>query len=429
MSNRRTFIKQIGGLAGAIAFTDLLSPFSANGFNDVFKNIAELAPAEAAKDEDFWGWIKECFTVTPNVINLNNGGVSPQPKVVQDAVIRFYQLANEGPAYYMNKMLGEGRESLRMRLADLAGCSTEEIAINRNTTEAINTVIFGLNLKAGDEVLLARQDYPSMRNAWEQRVKRDGIKLNYLNLNLPLENEKEIVRIYEDAFTDKTKVVMIMHMINYNGQIMPVKEIARAAHKRGIEVLVDGAHTFAHLDFKIPDLECDYFGTSLHKWLCAPFGTGLLYIKKEKIKNIWPLLSDNNPDRDDIRKFESLGTRSIPNEMAIAHAIDFHNIIGSKRKEERMRYLKNYWTDNVSKLPKVSINTSSKPELSCGLAHFSIEGKTAKEIESILFDKFKIYSAVMEIENIKGIRITPHLYIATKDLDRLIEAIKFISKS
>ncbi len=429
MSNRRTFIKQFGGIAGTIALSDVFGSVFAGEFKNMSKSIADLSPPLAAMDEDFWGWIKEQYTVSPNIINLNNGSVSPQPKVVQDAVTRIYQMANEGPGYYMNVIIANGRESLRMKMADLAGCSLEEIAFNRNTTEAINTVIFGLNLKAGDEVLVAKQDYGSMLNAWKQREKRDGIKLNWLDLKLPLENESEIVKLYEDAFTPNTKVVMIMHMINYTGQIMPVKAIARAAHKRGIEVLCDGAHTFAHLDFKIPELECDYFGTSLHKWLCAPFGTGMLYVKKEKIKNIWPLLSDNDPARDDIRKFESLGTRNVPGEMAISHAIDFHNIIGSKRKEERLRYLKNYWADRIKEIPKVKINTSFKPEFSCGLAHFSIEGKETKEIETKLFDKYKIFVPPMDLEHIKGIRVTPHLYITTKDLDRLVNAVNDIAKS
>jgi selenocysteine lyase/cysteine desulfurase len=429
MSNRRKFLKQFGGIAGAVAISEVFGKVFASEFRSMSKGIMNLPPPMAAKDEDFWGWIKECYTVSPNLINLNNGQVCPQPKVVQEAVAKYYSLANEGPALYMTKMLQDGRESLRMKMAEFAGCSTEEIAIDRNSTEALNTIIFGLNLKAGDEVVVAKQDYPSMLNAWKQREKRDGIKLNWVNLKLPLDNEDEIVSIYENAFTPKTKVVMLMHMINWTGQVMPVRAIARAAHKRGIEVLVDGAHTFAHLDFKIPDLECDYFGTSLHKWLCAPFGTGLMYMKKEKIKNVWPLLSDNDPTRDDIRKFESIGTRAIPNEMAISHALDFHNIIGSKRKEERLRYLKNYWAEKVSTIPKVKLNTSLKPDFSCGLANFSVEGKKPAEIETKLYEKYKIVAVSMDIEDIHGIRITPHLYITTKDLDRLVTAVNEIARS
>ncbi len=334
MSSRRNFIQQLTAATGAFTFLPFTNKAFANEAENRYAQFRAMNDADAVADEDFWGWIKEQYTVSPNLLNLNNGGVSPQPKVVQDAHIRFYQYANEGPSYYMWRILDDGREALRGKLAELAGCNAEELAINRNATEGLNTVIFGLNLKAGDEVVLTKQDYPNMINAWRQREKRDGIKLVWLNLELPIENEDAIVQQYVNAFTSRTKIVHVTHLINWTGQILPIRKIADEAHKRGIEVIGDGAHTFAHTDFNIPDLGCDYFATSLHKWLCAPFGSGLLWIKKEKIKNIWALLSNNEPDGTDIRKFESLGTRSFASEMAIGNAVDFHNVIGSKRKEE-----------------------------------------------------------------------------------------------
>jgi selenocysteine lyase/cysteine desulfurase len=339
-------------------------------------------------------------------------------------MIQYYRMCNEAPSYYMWRILDQGRESLRMKLADLAGCSPEELAIDRNSTESLNTIIFGLSLKAGDEVVLTKYDYPNMMNAWKQREKRDGIKLVWIDFNHPMEDEKKIVSMFENAFTSKTKFVMITHMINWTGQLLPARAIADAAHKRGIEVIVDGAHTFAHLSYKIPDLDCDYYGTSLHKWLCAPFGSGLMYIKKDKIKNVWALLSNNEPDGSDIRKFESLGTRSFASEMAIGHSVDFHNVIGSKRKEERLRYLKNYWAEKAAKLPGVKFNTSLKPEFSCALANFSIEGMKPEEIETHLLDKYKIHTVTINYEKIHGIRITPHVYTSTKELDRLIKGIE-----
>ena len=236
----------------------------------------------------------------------------------------------------MWRILDQGREPLREKLADLAGTSAEEIAINRNSTEALNTVIFGLNLQRGDEVIGTKQDYPNMINAWKQRQSREGIVYTQINFNFPLEDDSTIVNTYEKAITSKTKLIHITHVINWVGQIMPVKKIAQMAHKRGIEVLVDGAHSFGLLDFKIPDLDCDYFGTSLHKFLSAPVGSGMLWIKKDKIKNIWPLVCNDKPNGEDIRKFETLGTRSFPIEQAIGEAINFHNAIGSKRKQERI---------------------------------------------------------------------------------------------
>jgi len=390
--------------------------------------VQDLSPAEAARNEEYWAVMARAYTVSPQIINLNNGGVSPQPLVVQEALDRYNRMSNEGPTYFMWRILDQGREPLREKLAALAGCSPEEIAINRNATEALDTVIFGLDLKKGDEVVLTRQDYPNMRQAWRQREMRDGIKLNYVNLDLPLEDEALMVEKFTAAFTPRTRVVMITHMINWTGQILPVRKIADAAHERGLVVIVDGAHTFAHLDYKIPDLGCDYYGTSLHKWLSASFGSGMLYVKKEKIKDLWPLFPNNDPRSADIRKFETLGTRSFPIEQSIGQALQFHNAIGTKRKEERLRYLKNYWCEKVKDLPRVRLNTSLKPEFSCALANFSIQGMEPGAIESTLFSKYKIHTSPIVWENIKGVRVTPHIYTSLPDLDKLVEAIHFLAK-
>ncbi|MEJ8844824.1 aminotransferase class V-fold PLP-dependent enzyme [Lacibacter sp. H375] len=427
MSSRRNFIRNLSATTGVFTFLPFTNSLFAKEAEQKYHEFKQLSPNEAMTDEDFWGWVKEQYTVSPNLLDLNNGGVSPQPKIVQDAHIRFYQFSNEGPSYYMWRTLDEGREGLRVKLAELAGCDADELAINRNATEGLNTVIFGLNLKAGDEVVLTRQDYPNMINAWKQREKRDGIKLIWLNLDLPIENEDEIVRQYINAFTAKTKIVHITHLINWTGQILPIRKIADEAHKRGIEVIGDGAHTFGHTDFNIPDLGCDYFATSLHKWLCAPFGSGLLWIKKEKIKNIWALLSSVEPDGADIRKFESLGTRSFASEMAIGNAVDFHNIIGSKRKEERLRYLTDYWVNKVSDLKRVSFLQPKNKKFYCAIANIAIEGMNPGEVAKKLHDKHKIHTVSIDWENIHGVRITPHVYTSTKDLDRLVAAIRRIA--
>jgi selenocysteine lyase/cysteine desulfurase len=428
MSSRRNFIRMAGALAGTATLAPTLKTLAAKQIQEAGETILDLTPAEAAHNEDYWHTIQQAYTVSPNIINLNNGGVSPQPQVVQDAVERYNRMSNEGPSYYMWRILDAGRESLRMKLADLAGCDAEEVAINRNATEALGTVIFGLNLKKGDEVVLTKQDYPNMLQAWKQREMRDGIKLNFINLELSIENEDLIVQKFIEVFTPRTKVVMITHMINWTGQILPVKKIANIARSKGIEVLVDGAHTFAHLDYKISELDCDYYGTSLHKWLSAPIGSGMLYVRKDKIKGLWPLFPSNNPQADDIRKFEVLGTRSFPIEQAIGQAINFQNAIGNKRKEERLRFLKNYWAEKIVSLPKIKLNTSLKPAYSCALANFSIEGMTPAEIESTLFSKYKIHTSPIVWENIKGVRVAPHVYTPLKDLDRLVEAITYLSR-
>lgn len=429
MSSRRNFIQNLTAAAGVFTFLPFTNSLYAKEAEQRYTRFQSLHPDEAITDEDFWGWIKEQYTVSPNLINLNNGGVSPQPKVVQDAHIRFYQYSNEAPSYYMWRILDEGREGLRNKLAELAGCDAEELAINRNATEGLNSIIFGLNLKAGDEVVLTKQDYPNMIHAWKQREKRDGIKLVWLNLELPIENEDAIVQQFVNAFTPRTKIVHVTHLINWTGQILPIRKIADEAHKRGIEVIGDGAHTFGHTDFNIPELGCDYFATSLHKWLCAPFGSGLLWIKKEKIKNIWALLSSQEPDGTDIRKFESLGTRSFASEMAIGNAVDFHNIIGSKRKEERLRYLTDYWVSKVSDLKTVSFLQPKNKQLYCAISNIAIEGMKPGGVAKKLHEKYKIHTVSIDWENIHGVRVTPHVYTSTKDLDILVKAIREIAGS
>ena len=426
---RRDFVRYLGVFLTAAPFFSYFPAKAKDSVESAYNNFMGLSPEDSAQDEDFWAWVQQSYTVNPNIINLNNGGVSPQPKVVQDAFDNFNRMCNEGPSYYMWRILDQGREMLRKRLANLAGTSIEEVSICRNTTEALDTVIFGLNLSKGDEVVLTKQDYPNVINAWKQREKRDGIIIKWVNLNLPLENDDEIVNQFKNTFTSKTKAVNITHMINWSGQILPSRKIADEAHKLGIDVIVDAAHTFAHIDFRIDDLNCDFLGTSLHKWLCAPFGTGMLYVKKNKIKTIWPLYPNDKPESEDIRKFETLGTRSFPAEHAIGSAINFHNSITTKRKEERLRFLKNYWASKVVKLDRVKLQTSLKENYSCALAIFSIDGMKPADIESTLLSKYKIHTTPIDWENIKGVRVTPHVYTSTKDLDILVEAITEMSKS
>ena len=427
MGQRRKFIQQVGLLAGAFSANSLFNQLHAASWEVADKKINALSPEAAAADEDYWSVIQQSYTVNSNLIILNNGGVSPSPRIVQEAVEQYNKMTNEGPSYYMWRILDQGREPLRQKLAVLAGCPPEEIAVNRNATESLNTVIFGLDLKAGDEVIGTKQDYPNMIQAWRQRALREGIVYTQLNFNFPIENDAEIVAAFEQAITPKTKLLHLTHIINWIGQILPVKKISQMAKRRGVEVLVDGAHSFGLLDFTIPDLECDYFGTSLHKFLSAPIGSGMLWIKKEKIEKIWPLVCNDKPRSADIRKFETLGTRSFPIEQGIGEAVNFHNAIGSKRKEERIRYLKNYWAMKVKDIPKVKINTSFKPEYSCAICGVSIDGMTPGELDSALFNEYKIHTVGIVWENISCVRVTPHVYTKLQDLDKLVLAIEQIA--
>ncbi|MFZ4769349.1 MAG: aminotransferase class V-fold PLP-dependent enzyme [Ferruginibacter sp.] len=426
--NRRTFIQQASLLAGAFSINSLCNQAHAAELEVANKKRVGMSAAELAADEDYWSIIQQAYTVNPSIINLNNGGVSPAPRVVQEALDRYNKLANEGPSYFMWRVMDMGREPLREKLAELAGCSPEEIAINRNSTEALNTVIYGLHLQKGDEVIGTKQDYPNMINAWKQRSQREGIVYKQISFDFPITDEDAIVNAFEKAITPQTKLLHITHVINWVGQIMPVKKITALAKRKGIETLVDGAHSFGLLDFKIPDLDCDYFGTSLHKFLSAPVGSGMLWIKKEKIQQVWPLVCNDKPEGEDIRKFETLGTRSFPIEQAIGEAVNFHNAIGPKRKQERIHYLKNYWASAVKDIPGVKIHTSLDPRYSCAICGVTIDGMTPAELDSSLFSKYKIHTVGIVWENISCVRITPHVYTKLKDLDKLIHAIKEIAQ-
>jgi selenocysteine lyase/cysteine desulfurase len=422
--NRRSFMKKAGALVGAFSMNSLFNQLHASEWQSIEARYNDFSAEEMATNEDYWSVIQQGYSASSSpIIILNNGGVSPSPIVVQQAVERFNQMTNQGPSYYMWQILDQGRESLRESLAKLGGCYPEEVAINRNATEALVTIIYGLDLKKGDEIIGSTQDYPNMMQAWKQRALREGVVYKQLTFDFPIENDDEIVDKYRKAITSKTKVMHLTHVVNWNGQIMPVKKIADMAHEHGLEVIIDGAHSFGLLDFEIPDLGGDYFGTSLHKYLSAPIGSGMLWIKKEKISKIWPLVCAGDPQSDDIRKFENLGTRSFPIEQGIGEALNFHNAIGTKRKEERIRYLKDYWAEKAKEIPGVKIHTSLNPNYSCALAGVSIEGLTPVELGSRLMSKYKIHTTSISLENIHCVRVSPHVYTKISDLDRLIEAL------
>lgn len=423
--SRRDFVQKVSIVT---TLSSLINPVIADNLLDAIEDTTSMSDLEIAKNERFWKAIRKTFNLSKELINLNNGGVSPQPIVVQEAVEKYNRLSNEIPSYYMWRILDKGKEPIRKRLAELADCDPEEIAINRNTSEALETIIFGLELKKGDEVILSRQDYPNMVNAYKQRAMRDGIVLKWVDLKLPFENNDKVIDQFQKLITSKTKLMHITHVLNWTGQILPVKEIVAIAKSKGVETIVDAAHSFAHIDFSIRDLDCDYLGTSLHKWLCAPFGSGMLFVKKEKIKQVYPLLASLEPKSDDIRKFETLGTRSFAIEQGIDQAITFHQAIGIKKKQRRLHHLKNYWINKVKNIPDVTIHTSQKKEFSCAIAVFSIQNRLPKDLAHRLQKDYKIHTSIANIKNVKGVRVTPHIYTTKNELDQLVNAIKEIAK-
>lgn len=426
-NNRRIFLKQATALAGAFGAASMFNHAHAESFERASARVSHLTPEQVAADEDYWATIQQAYTVNPSIINLNNGGVSPAPTVVQRALDRYNALCNEGPSYFMWRILDAGREPLREKLAALAGCLPDEIAINRNATEALNTIIYGITLNRGDEIIGSIFDYPNMMHAYEQRALREGIVYNRLSFNFPIENDEQIVKAYADAITPKTKLIHVTHMVNWVGQLMPVRKICDMAHAKGIEVVVDGAHSFGLIDFKIPDLHCDYFGTSLHKFLSAPIGSGMMWIRKDHIEKTWPLTCADKPQSADIRKFEQLGTRSFAIEQAIGEAINFHQAIGPKRKEDRIRYLKNYWAEKAQLIPKVKIHTSLKAQYSCAICGVSIDGMTPAELDSALWNTYKIHVVGIVWQNLSCVRVTPHVYTTIADLDKFVKALTEIA--
>lgn len=423
---RRKFITNLTAFTTSVGFSVFFNSLDGkNLLQSLDENILKN-PENLQSDEEFWRTIRQAYSIDLNMINLNNGGVSPSPLVVQEAVEFYNRLAHQAPSFHLWKTINRGKESVRKKLANIAGADPETIAINRNATEGLETVIFGLELKKGDEVVLSKYDYPSMINAWKQREKRDGIKLVWVDLDFPNEDKSLIVSKFTSAFSKKTKVVLITHLINWCGQILPVKEIADEAKKLGIEVIVDGAHTFGQMDFNIPDLNCDYFATSLHKWLCAPLGTGMLYVRPEKIGKLYPMFASPESEQNDIRKFEHSGTRSLGVEQAVSHAVDFHNLIGIERKFERLLYLKNYWMNGLKDLPNIEFKTSQKKEFGGAIGFIQLTNHVPLTVSGKLLSEHKIHIVPITHEKLRGIRISPNVYTLEEELDVFIEAMKEI---
>lgn len=390
--------------------------------------IEHLSPEQAATDEDFWSVIQQAFSVTRGIINLNNGGVSPSPRIVTEAFVRYTWQQEDATAYTMWQILEPQSETIRAGLAEIFGCDAEEIAITRNASESLEILLMGLDLKPGDEILTTTQDYPRMLTTLRQRERREGIKLNLIKVPIAPKNTNDLASPFERAITPKTKLILISHQINITGQIMPVRKVCEMARSRGVETIVDGAHSFAQFDFKREDLQCDYFGTSLHKWLYAPKGTGMLYVRREKIPKVWALMASEDRQKSDIRKFEEIGTHSAAMRLAIGEAILFHNAIGGQRKEARLRYLSRYWMNKLKNVPKIGFNTSFDDAQSCAIANFKIEGVDSKELCDYLMEKHKIFAVPINHSEFTGVRITPNVYTTLWELDRFSQIIEKIAR-
>lgn len=418
MSTRRAFLR------GLTAGTTVLAGFRDHALATVLaagQAVKGRIPEEVARDEDYWRELQGAFTVDRNLINLNNGGVSPSPRVVQEAMRRALEISNDAPVYSMWQLLEPRIESVRKGLASAFGCDPEEMAITRNASESLETCILGLDLKAGDEILTTTQDYPRMITTWRQRERREGLLLKTIPFPVPPPSAADLAQRFEQAITPRTKVILVCHMTNLTGQIFPVKEICRLGRARGIEVIVDGAHAFAHFPFAWKDLDCDYYGTSLHKWLFAPHGTGFLFVRKSKIAKLWPLMAAPDSMADNIRKFEEIGTHPAANHNAIAEALSFHQGIGIERKAARLRFLRDRWMKRLQGQQRVRLFTSFDPAMSCAIGTVGIEGVDTAKLAAYLWDKRRIIVTPIVHDEFQGLRVTPSVYTTPAEVDIFAE--------
>jgi selenocysteine lyase/cysteine desulfurase len=426
MQHRRDFLRQIVP-AGAVGLVALKSDWldrvvAATG------SVEDRPATEVAADESYWHEIQQAFTLDRTIINLNNGYTCPSPRVVHEALKRYLDMSNQAPIYYMWNLLEPNIETVRRKLAAEAGCDPEELAITRNASEALQICQLGIDLQPGDEVVTTNQDYGRMLETWDQRARRDKITVTKISFPVPTTNLGDLTARIERAITPRTKVIHICHMTNLTGQLFPVRDIARMARSRGIQTIVDGAHAFAHFPFALRDLECDYYGTSLHKWLLAPVGTGFLYMRRERIENLWPLTPAAAAKSKDIRKFEEVGTHPAANHNAIAEALTFHQAIGVERRAARMRYLTDRWATRLERQPRVKILTSRLPNQSWGLANISLEGIDSAKAYEALWSKYRIITASIKHAEYQGLRITPNIYTTLQEIDMFGDGVEELLK-
>ena len=382
---------------------------------------------DVAGDEAFWAEIRGHYRTDNRFINLENGFYCFQPDTVLEAFIGNVRAINGEASHYMRTRLDSDVVKVRTSLAAFAGCPVEELVVTRNTTESLDTVINGFDWKPGDEAVMGNQDYGSMIDMFSLQARRHGIVNKIVDIPLDPQSDEEVFDVYRQAITGKTRLLMVSHMIGGTGHILPVAAICDMAHQHGVQVMVDGAHSFAHLDFKIPDLRCDYFGSSLHKWLSVPIGNGLLYVRRDRIPELWPMFGDAGMADDDICKLNHRGTHPIHTDLTIDNAIAFHEAIGSARKMARLRYLQNYWTGKVRKIPGVAMYTPRATERSCAIGNVGIKGIAPADLARTLLERFNIYTVAIERPPVHGVRVTPQLYTSPQELDALVTAITAIA--
>ena len=411
--NKREFLRTMGGASLGLLLGDR-----------VWAQYAQVPPSSLASDEEFWALIRKQYRLTPDYINLENGYFSMQAQPVLEAFMGRVREVNYEASHYMRTRQFDDKLAARTQLAAMAGCSPEELIITRNTTESLDTVIAGHDWKPGDEAVMAEQDYGAMLDMFKLQAKRHRIINRIVSLPIDPESDDQLVQLYEGAITPRTRLLMVSHMVNITGQVLPVRKIADMAHRHGVAVMVDAAHTFAQIDHRIPDLGGDYYGASLHKWLGTPLGAGILYVRRDRIPALWPVFADASMADTDIRKLNHTGTHPVHTDLAIASAIAFHDSMGIQRKEARLRYLQQYWTSRVRGGRNIVLNTPAAPTRSCAIANVGIAGLAPAALATTLLRKYGIWTVAIDTANVHGVRITPHVYTSTTELDTFVRALR-----
>ena len=419
---KRQFIKDL-------VLTGIAMPMGFGGMAKAFANHAEKSPLALAEDNTFWEQIRQQYILKPDYINLENGYYNFLPQPILNKYIEHIKEINYQGSYYMRTVQWDNKQKSVIALAKIAGCSPEELIITRNTTESLDTIIGGIHWQAGDEAIMAEQDYGAMLDMFKLVSERHGVVNKMISVPNHPKDDAEIVDLYKNAITKKTKVILVSHMINITGQILPIKKISEMAHQYGVQVMVDGAHAFAHIQFSIDDLGCDYYAASLHKWLSVPLGAGILFAKKEHIKNIWPLFGDNEKDANKIKRINHTGTHPVHTDLTIPDSIAYYQMIGPAKKEARLRYLQQYWTSKVKDVPNIILNTPTTPDRSCAISNVGIKNMKPAILAERLMKEHKIFTVAIDYANVQGCRITPNLYTTTKELDVFVDALNTLSKA
>ena len=416
--DKRRFIKSLG----ALSFSPLIFANELTDFKPISKTLQFIN-----NEDKLWKTVRSHYTLKEEYINLESGYYNIIPNPILEHFINHVKHVNIEGSFYMRKDLNKNKDRVTSELANLVGSTPDQIAITRNATESLDLIISGFPWKKGDEAIYAKQDYGTMKEMFEQISNRYGVVNKVISVPNHPKNDEEIVSLYESQITSKTKLIMVCHMINITGQILPIKKICEMAHNYGVEVMVDGAHCVGHFDFSIDDFNCDYYGSSLHKWLATPLGAGLLYVNKNKTHRIWPLLANGNTNKSDIKRLNHIGTHPVHTDLAISNSIDYLKWIGMERKEKRMRFLQRYWSDKLRNVKNVIVNTPLDIDRSCGIGNVGLTNISPSKMEDLLFEKYKIFTVAIDYANVKGCRISPNIFTTTKELDSFVDAVKELS--